>query len=143
MITVVEQNQKLRILYVEDKEEYRELAILFTINSATVICANDGEHGLQTLEQMLSENKPPDLILLDNTMPVRDGLGFMEQYPKNISVPVYVCTDCEGTSLEILTATYSHFPQVKGIVPKLDDKERTLEFFNQVRVELELNNSGY
>jgi len=57
--------------------------------------AEDGEKGLLAVDQ-----NPPDLILLDVTMPVLDGPGMLERLRgRGISTPVLLLTAESGTSV--------------------------------------------
>jgi DNA-binding response OmpR family regulator len=57
--------------------------------------AEDGEKGLLAVEQ-----NPPDLILLDVTMPVLDGPGMLERLrSRGIPTPVLLLTAESGTSV--------------------------------------------
>lgn len=57
--------------------------------------AEDGEKGLAAVEQT-----PPDLILLDVTMPVLDGPGMLERLRgRGVSTPVLLLTAESGTSV--------------------------------------------
>jgi CheY-like chemotaxis protein len=81
----------MTILYVDDDAEDRELfQEAVHIIDPTIICnvANDGQHGLDTLEQLIVT---PDIIFLDVNMPVMNGRQFLETIRKTIrlrSIPV-------------------------------------------------------
>lgn len=62
----------------------------------TVFIAGDGQQGLDIAGQ-----NQIDLILLDLTMPILDGFGFLEQYsPKNhLGVKIIILTNAEDIDL--------------------------------------------
>ncbi|MFP2906654.1 response regulator [Pyxidicoccus sp. 3LFB2] len=63
-----------RILVVEDDRYIREsIQELLVDEGYTVVCAENGAQALAALEAM---RQPPDLILLDLMMPVKDGFEF-------------------------------------------------------------------
>ena len=65
----------LSILAVDDSKTMRDM-IALTLNAAgmTTTLAEDGVHGVETLEAM----EPPDAIISDINMPRLDGFGFIE-----------------------------------------------------------------
>src|ERR1700752_3354548 len=66
------------ILVVDDEVEIREgLEALLTSESFEVTLAETGEAGLQKLE-----DHPYDLMLLDVSLPDRNGLEFLGQFPR-------------------------------------------------------------
>ncbi len=65
---------KRKILVIDDMPVFREpIAATLRMQGFDVSCAGDGQEGLDIARQ---EN--PDLILLDMSMPVMDGLGFLK-----------------------------------------------------------------
>lgn len=58
-----------RILYVEDTQDNRELVCQMLEDLYEVDTANDGEEGLEK-----ARNQQPDLMLIDISLPVMDGL---------------------------------------------------------------------
>src|SRR4051812_9406368 len=85
-----------RILTVDDSRAVRMLVKKALADMAFEIDeAEDGEKGLQAVDQ-----NPPDLILLDVTMPVLDGPGMLERLrSRGISTPVLLLTAESGTSV--------------------------------------------
>jgi len=80
------------ILLVEDDRDSRE-ALAFILEEAghTVASAGNGREALE----LLDEDEPPDLILLDLMMPVMNGwefLGERKRRPRLASIPVMVLT---------------------------------------------------
>jgi len=69
------EDQKLRILVVDDNAVNRQVAVLFLkpLNAVTVEAAN----GREALDEM--QRAPFDLVLLDMHMPVLDGPGTIAQ----------------------------------------------------------------
>lgn len=85
-----------RILTVDDSRAVRMLVKKALADMAFEIDeAEDGEKGLQAVDA-----SPPDLILLDVTMPVLDGPGMLERLRgRGISTPVLLLTAESGTSV--------------------------------------------
>jgi two-component system cell cycle response regulator len=85
-----------RILTVDDSRAVRMLVKKALADMAFEIDeAEDGEKGLLAVDQ-----NPPDLILLDVTMPVLDGPGMLERLRgRGISTPVLLLTAESGTSV--------------------------------------------
>lgn len=69
------------ILLIEDDAAIREsLVEVLQFDGFTVVCANNGEEGLATLQKM---EVPPGLILLDVMMPVMDGYECLKRLRSN------------------------------------------------------------
>jgi CheY-like chemotaxis protein len=84
---------KKKILVIEDDEVIREtMRELLEAEGFDVECAADGHEAIQALRM----NPPlPSLILLDMTMPVKDGFQFREEQQldeKLARIPVLVMT---------------------------------------------------
>jgi CheY-like chemotaxis protein len=84
---------KKKILVIEDDEVIRDtMQELLEAEGFSVECAADGDKAIQILRM----NPPlPSLILLDMSMPVKDGFRFREeqQLDENLAhVPVLVMT---------------------------------------------------
>lgn len=67
-----------RILYVEDTRDNRELVCQMLEDLYVVETAIDGEEGLRKAEQ-----DPPDLMLVDISLPVMDGLTLTRRIRKD------------------------------------------------------------
>jgi len=80
-----------RILIVEDRETGRELLrTVLEKEGYTVVEARDGGEALQKVQE-----EPPDLILLDLHLPLRDGFQVLNDLRKDqrlIAVPVLAVT---------------------------------------------------
>ena len=79
-----------RVLIVEDDELLREMyASKFELEGYDVLTANDGEEGLKT-----AISARPDLIILDNLMPLLTGIQLLERYraakPKSRAVVIFL-----------------------------------------------------
>jgi CheY-like chemotaxis protein len=84
------------VLFVEDERELRELGQLVLEGAGMlVVTASDGERALDLLDRL-----KPEVLVTDMTMPVLDGLSFLEAYfarPEH-SAPV-VCVSAFESSL--------------------------------------------
>ena len=79
------------VLIVEDHDDTREmLQLLLSIFGCRAIAARDGEEAMS-----LAENKRPDLILMDMTLPRLDGLSLtriIRAHPTLNQVPIVAMT---------------------------------------------------
>ncbi len=88
---------KKRVLLVDDEERIVNfLALKLKVSGYQVVCASDGEKGL---ELALSTN--PDIMLLDIIMPGIDGLEVLRRLRKFSDVPVIVLSAKERISEEV------------------------------------------
>ncbi|WP_334065822.1 response regulator [Nereida ignava] len=90
----------LSILAVDDSKTMRDM-IALTLNAAgmTTTLAEDGVHGVETLEAM----DPPDAIISDINMPRLDGFGFIEAVRAREAfkgTPILVLTTESGADLK-------------------------------------------
>ena len=90
----------LSILAVDDSKTIRDM-IALTLNAAgmTTTLAEDGVHGVETLEAM----DPPDAIISDINMPRLDGFGFIEAVRAREAfkgTPILVLTTESGADLK-------------------------------------------
>jgi len=87
--------EKIDILLVDDEKELVDaVKALLEERGFTVKSANDGIRALE----MVTEN-PPDLILLDITMPKMDGIAFLKklkEQEKTRDIPVIMLTVKDG-----------------------------------------------
>jgi two-component system chemotaxis response regulator CheY len=74
------------VLLIEDERELRDL-VRYGLESAgmRVATATDGEHALRLLDDLR-----PDVIVTDMTMPILDGLGFLQFYRRRADQPAPV-----------------------------------------------------
>lgn len=84
----------LRVLYVDDEPDIREVAMLsLNLNSEMDVRAT--ESGSQALEMLARQGWQPDVILLDVMMPGMDGpttLGHLRNLPITRDTPVIFMT---------------------------------------------------
>jgi len=89
------QNQKT-ILIVEDDENFREIvAMSLGAQKFTVLQAKDGQEGVN-----VALAKHPDLILLDLSMPIMDGMTALKKIREDnwgANVPVIILTNLNAT----------------------------------------------
>lgn len=80
-----------RILIVEDTADTRELlAFILTKHGFDVLEAENGYQGLK-----IARNEPPDLIVMDMSMPVMDGIfttQLLKSYENTKDIPVIALT---------------------------------------------------
>ena len=85
----------LRILYVDDEPDIREVALLSLGLDSGIEC-RAVESGAKMLEILHEEQRMPDLILLDVMMPGMDGpttlARFRETCPQGARIPVVFMT---------------------------------------------------
>ena len=81
--------KKICLLLVEDEEEFASMVkARLEGNGYEVLTAGDGARGLE-----LAKQKKPDLILLDQLMPVMDGyttLSKLKEFPGTRAIPVII-----------------------------------------------------
>jgi signal transduction histidine kinase/DNA-binding response OmpR family regulator len=94
-------NQLLRILLVEDNDEFRNFLSNELFEYYTIITANNGRQGL---DKALAES--PDLIISDIMMPEMDGLELCDNLKKNVKtshIPVIILTARSSEDSQIET----------------------------------------
>jgi len=92
---VTQQNASTTVLVVDDMPDAREVLARLLRRHGYV--AATAEHGLDALAQV--EAVHPDLILLDLTMPVMDGVEVLRRLradPRYADLPVVVFTGVHG-----------------------------------------------
>jgi CheY-like chemotaxis protein len=95
----------LHILLVDDDATDRELfadALESTGKKCTISEASNGEEALR----FLASSRPPDLILLDLNMPVKDGratLKELKQHEAYRSIPVFILST-SSASFDVVNA---------------------------------------
>lgn len=79
----------IRVLYVEDDKDIREpISQILTILGYEVMCANNGQQGLEA-----AESWKPNIILMDLRMPVMDGptaIRALRSNPDTSEIPIFV-----------------------------------------------------
>lgn len=87
------------VLVVEDDSDIRDaLRDLLQVEGYNVLCAGDGEEGINVL-QKISTSNPPCLVVLDLMMPLMDGWDFykIKQADQKIAdIPTVVISAYEG-----------------------------------------------
>ncbi len=89
-----------KILLVDDDSLFNFLhkrMLELTGASEEIQIALNGNQAIQMLKSSLSENNVPDVIILDLSMPVMDGFGFLEafeqmQHPRKGEIAIIVIT---------------------------------------------------
>lgn len=78
------------ILVAEDDAVLREVYTKkFTLSGYNIRTAENGEVAVAEIER-----KPPDILLLDVNMPVLDGFGVLQKYPRDKrSFPIIMLTN--------------------------------------------------
>lgn len=78
------------ILIAEDDAVLREVYTKkFTLSGYTIRTAQNGEEAIAELQK-----KEPDILILDINMPVLDGFGVLEKYPKSArTFPIIMLTN--------------------------------------------------
>lgn len=81
-----------RLLVIDDDPAWRSLYRLEFQDRFEVLEASDGRDGLEKLEPA-----PPDLVILDLSMPRMDGTRFLACLDdRGRTIPVIVCTGLDG-----------------------------------------------
>lgn len=79
----------IRIVYVEDDKDIRfPISQILTILGYEVMCANNGQQGIEA-----AESWKPDIILMDLRMPVMDGptaIRLLRRNPATSDIPIFV-----------------------------------------------------
>jgi DNA-binding response OmpR family regulator len=101
---------KKRILFIDDKHEFRRLVKIILNKNYSVETA---ENGLQALS-LLQNGHIPDLILCDISMPELDGQHFLKQVKKSgafRSIPFIMLSsiDKSSTRVDMLKAGANDF----------------------------------
>jgi CheY-like chemotaxis protein len=95
----------MMILVVDDDAGIRDLLVEFLVLHGHIVdSAVNGRHALELLKVVL---KPPELILLDLSMPVLDGWGFLEERSKDrdlLVIPVLVMSATPGITAKAKAA---------------------------------------
>lgn len=93
----VSKDGKKRVLLVDDEDRIVNfLALKLKVSGYQVVCASDGEKGLE-----LARTCKPDIMLLDVIMPGIDGLEVLRRLRKFSDVPVIILSAKERISEEV------------------------------------------
>ena len=80
----------MKVLVVDDEPDVRALvasALGYAHTDLQVVEAGDGDEALE-----LARRDPPDIVVLDLMMPLRDGFSVLEELRRESAVPVIVLT---------------------------------------------------
>lgn len=114
-----------KILVIDDDHEFAQfLILLLQDNGYETAVAHDGKAGLER-----ARTEPPDLILLDITMPEKSGVRFYRELrsdPQVKDIPVVMVT---GVSIDFKQFIHSRrqVPAPEGYVPKPVDRQVLLD----------------
>lgn len=90
---------KERVLLIDDEERIVNfLALKLKVSGYDVVCASDGEKGLE-----LARTTTPDIILLDVIMPGIDGIEVLRRLRLFSDIPVIILSAKERISEEVIT----------------------------------------
>jgi DNA-binding response OmpR family regulator len=91
-------DSKQRVLLVDDEERIVNfLALKLKVSGYDVVCASNGEKGLE-----LAQSARPDIVLLDVIMPGIDGIEVLKRVRKFSSVPVIILSAKERVADEVM-----------------------------------------
>jgi CheY-like chemotaxis protein len=94
------------ILLVEDDKDLREIvAEILESGGYRVIPAVNGQEGIDRLREQVTRGAAPDLVLLDLTMPVKDGFEFLTEQQQDdalAAVPVVAMSADNGITQKLV-----------------------------------------
>lgn len=125
------------ILIVDDEYSIRTLyQFVFMEAGHTTALAKDGQDALEKLDGFL-----PDLMLLDISMPVLDGPGFLKELkklslsrPELSAIPFIVLTGENFNKMDTNYA-FSRNPCCKAFLPKMTQQAQVLALAGKVLTE--------
>ncbi|MBN1219205.1 MAG: response regulator [Anaerolineae bacterium] len=121
-----EQDDAIRVLYVEDAEVIRDtIARLLEISGYKVAYAKNGQEGVK-----MAIRWDPDVILMDLRMPVMDGFSAIEQIkqdPRTRRIPVFVISAWSGKK----ERTQAKVSGADGFFVKPPDLNKLIEAIEQ------------
>ena len=101
----VTKDGKQRVLLIDDEDRIVNfLALKLKVSGYDVVCASDGEKGLE-----LAKTVDPDIMLLDVIMPGIDGLEVLRRLRNFSDMPVIVLSAKERISDEVLSLVANGF----------------------------------
>ena len=102
-----------KILVVDDEPSIVDVLTRFLSREGySVVTAVNGREALEQVRQ-----EPPDLILLDVTMPEMDGFKVCQQLKEDQSTALIPITMLTGLDLRALIAAMDRFVQTGGAAP--------------------------
>ncbi len=84
-----------RILIVDDEPAIHEVMLIYLkrfLDDFELLVASSGQEAIEKVSRMLSDNLPPDLVLLDMKMPSMDGIECTQQLSEIGFKNVYLLT---------------------------------------------------
>ena len=138
-----EEARPIRVLVVDDEPALRKsLARILTSRGCEVLTADDGQHAIETLEQV-----QPDVILSDLLMPRMTGLQLLEQVKKRwpeievVLMTAYADVDTavaavKGGAYDFLTKPFPSNDAVALAVSKAAEHQRLIH--RTVKLEQQL-----
>ena len=84
-----------RILIVDDEPAIHEVMLIYLkrfLDDCELLVASSGQEAIEKVSRMLSDNLPPDLVLLDMKMPSMDGIECTQQLSEIGFKNVYLLT---------------------------------------------------
>lgn len=113
---------KKRVLLVDDEDRIVNfLALKLKVSGYQVVCARDGEKGLE-----LARSTDPDIILLDVIMPGIDGLEVLRRLRMFSGVPVIILSAKERISEDVFALGANGFMSKPFNPDDLISKVKTL-----------------
>ena len=100
--------KKKKILIADDEIQIHELLTVVLSPEFEIIHANDGQ---ETLERIVNEQ--PDLVVLDNIMPIKDGRDICRDLKKNPKT--------KDIKVLMLSVKAEHFDRILGFEVGADD----------------------
>ncbi len=84
-----------RILIVDDEPAIHEVMLVYLkrfLDDFELLVASSGQEAIEKVSRMLSDNLPPDLVLLDMKMPSMDGIECTQKLSEIGFKNVYLLT---------------------------------------------------
>ncbi|MBU0635305.1 MAG: response regulator [Candidatus Omnitrophica bacterium] len=124
---------KKRLLIIDDEEQFAFLvkSNLETAGDFAVFTAKNAEEGLK-----IAKSKVPDIILLDITMPGKDGFSVLEALKKEertMSIPVVMLTAVHDDDSKLKTAQLYCEDYITKPIPTEELKNKIKEVLNRYK----------